>query len=37
MIDQYPSVTRILAATKPQEDIDALERWRKRVGYEEAE
>jgi genome maintenance exonuclease 1 len=37
MIDQYPSVTRILAATKPQEDIDALERWRKRIGYAEAE
>jgi genome maintenance exonuclease 1 len=37
MSDQYPSVTRILSATKPQEDIDALERWRKRIGYEEAE
>ena len=37
MIDQYHSVTRILAATKPQEDIDALERWRKRIGYAEAE
>ena len=37
MIDQYPSVTRILAATKPQEDINALERWRKRIGYAEAE
>lgn len=37
MIDQLPSVTRILAATKPQEDIDALERWRKRIGYAEAE
>jgi hypothetical protein len=37
MSDQYPSVTRILSATKPQEDIDALERWRKRIGYAEAE
>ena len=33
----YPSVTRILEATKPIEDILALENWRKKVGYEEAE
>jgi hypothetical protein len=33
----YPSVTRILSATKPQEDINALERWRKKIGYAEAE
>lgn len=39
MIDknQYPSVTRILAKTKPQSDIDMLEKWRMKVGYAEAE
>jgi hypothetical protein len=34
---EYPSVTRILAATKPQKDIDALEKWKIKIGYEEAE
>ena len=35
--NDYPSVTRILAATKPQKDIDALERWRIKIGHEQAE
>lgn len=33
----YPSVTRILEATKPLEDRIALEQWRERVGIEEAD
>jgi hypothetical protein len=39
MIDknQYPSVTRILAKTKPQSDIDMLEKWRIKVGPVEAD
>lgn len=39
MIDpnEYPSVTRILAATKPIWDIQNLEKWRQRIGYEEAD
>jgi ATP-dependent exoDNAse (exonuclease V) beta subunit len=32
----YPSVTRILDATKPLEDKQALERWRQEVGEDEA-
>jgi len=28
-----PSVTTILSATAPQEDVDALKRWRRNVGY----
>lgn len=33
---KYPSVTRILSATKSQEQLDILEKWRKKVGEEEA-
>ena len=32
----YASITTILGATKPQSEIDSLERWRKRVGDVEA-
>ena len=31
------SVTTILDKTKPQEKIDALNKWRKRVGYQQAQ
>lgn len=34
--DKYPSVTSILGATKSQKDIDALNRWKKDVGYDVA-
>lgn len=34
--DKLPSVTTILAATQPQEKREALERWKARVGVEEA-
>jgi len=34
--DPVPSVTTILSATAPQEDVDALKRWRKNVGYKRA-
>lgn len=34
--ERLASVTTILGATKPQESIDALENWRKRVGYQKA-
>ena len=39
MIDykDYPSVTRILASTKPKKDVDALNKWRERIGVEEAD
>jgi genome maintenance exonuclease 1 len=33
----YPSVSTILAATKPEADRLALQRWRKRVGYTQAQ
>ncbi len=33
----FPSVTRILDATRPQHEIDALEAWKARVGEEQAE
>ena len=33
----YPSVSTILAATKPLSDRLALQRWRKRVGYKQAQ
>lgn len=33
---QYPSITTVLSKTKPQKEIDSLNRWRKRVGEEEA-
>ena len=33
----YPSVSTILAATKPLSDRLALQRWRKRVGYQKAQ
>ena len=33
----YPSVSTILSATKPEEDRLALQRWRKRVGYQQAQ
>jgi UDP-N-acetylmuramate-alanine ligase len=32
----YPSVTRILEATKPFEDVQALQRWKDEVGEEKA-
>ena len=31
--DKYPSATSILGATKSQKDIDALNRWKKDIGY----
>jgi len=31
-----PSVTTILSAPAPQEDVDALKRWRRNVGYQRA-
>ena len=34
---KLPSVTTILAATKPQEEIDSLNRWRDRVGHTQAD
>lgn len=33
----YPSVSTILAATKPISDRLALQKWRKRVGYQKAQ
>lgn len=33
---KIPSVTTILSATKSQEDIDSLRRWRDRIGNEAA-
>jgi len=33
----YPSVTRILDATRPQHEVDALNAWKARVGEEQAE
>ena len=33
----YPSVTSILSATKPQKDRLALQRWRQRVGTQQAQ
>ena len=33
----YPSVTSILSATKPERDRQALQKWRKRVGYQQAQ
>ena len=33
----YPSVSSILSATKPVSDRLALQRWRKRVGYHQAQ
>ena len=34
--DKYPSVTNILAKTKSQEDKDALNKWKKDIGFKEA-
>lgn len=34
---KVPSVTTILSATKSQESIDALNNWRKRVGYAQSQ
>ena len=34
--DKYPSVTNILAETKSQEDRDALNKWKKDIGFKEA-
>ena len=34
--DKYPSVTNILAVTKSQEDKDALNKWKKDIGFKEA-
>ena len=33
----YPSVTSILSATKPARDRQALQNWRRRVGYQQAQ
>ncbi len=33
----YPSVSQILAATKPEQDRQALQRWRNRVGAKQAQ
>jgi len=33
----YPSVTTVLSTTKSEESKKSLEKWRKRIGYEEAE
>lgn len=33
----YPSVSTILSATKPEQDRLALQRWRKRVGFKQAQ
>lgn len=33
----YPSVTSILAATKPQKDRLALQKWRQRIGTQQAQ
>ena len=33
----YPSVSTILAATKPERDRLALQRWRQKVGFEQAQ
>ena len=35
--EKLPSVTTILAATKPQEEIDSLNRWREKVGHKQAD
>ena len=34
--DKYPSVTNILVETKSQEDKDALNKWKKEIGFKEA-
>jgi len=34
--DKYPSVTNILAETKSQEDKDALNKWKRDVGFKES-
>ena len=34
--DKYPSVTNILAETKSQEDKDAINKWKKDIGFKEA-
>jgi hypothetical protein len=36
-LSQYPSVTRILSATMPLKDAEVLEKWRQRIGCEEAD
>lgn len=33
----YPSISTILAATKPEKERQALQRWRKRVGTQQAQ
>lgn len=33
----YPAVTSILSATKPEKDRQALQKWRKRIGYQKAQ
>lgn len=35
--NEYPSVTRILAATKPFWEVRILEKWREKIGFEEAD
>ena len=35
--EKYPSVTTILSSTKPQSEIDSLNRWREKVGHKQAE
>ena len=34
--DKYPSVTNILAETKSQDDKDALNKWKREIGFKEA-
>ena len=33
----YPAVTSILSATKPVKDRQALQKWRRRIGYQKAQ
>jgi genome maintenance exonuclease 1 len=35
--NEYPSVTRILAATKPIWEVKILDKWRQKIGLEEAD
>lgn len=35
--EDVPSVTTVLDKTKPKESVESLERWRKRVGYQQAQ
>ena len=35
--EKLPSVTTILEATNPQSEIDSLNRWKQKVGQQQAE